>query len=525
MSAGFDQWYVRNRGRISGPYDFARLQGLKARGRLSRVHEVSNDRQTWLSATSIPGLFDAAQSRGGGSAQVEDAVIHAEPEPEPIAADPIVEDWYYATDAGQQGPVSIDELQQLVLSGHISNQTLVWKSSLPSWTPAAEIAELGVAPAMIAPSVTAASSGRGGGSKWILWAGISVAVLSAIAAGFLLLPGLMGDPLQISNIESGAASEQIDRAVGLVMNGWDTTTRAGKREDFTSLSVGEWFDGPYEKQLDGKYRKVVPAEGATLVSMTDRFRKDGETYNPLPEGQCLSVLGDGLEVHRLGGSGTCFMITPDGYAITNKHVIENAHQYQQADQLVERIAESEGYSNVRPMVWVFLQGEQHDAEIVHVSDDFDMAILKVADIENPAYFPLAEKVNEDTLPRGHKVYSLGFPGAARIALTDEEADSRKARAKNAIRLKSLFSDGDFDYSQHDGSISRITERDEVGMVVQHNADINPGNSGGPLLTRDGCVLAVNTLTVRGASGIHFSIAVDQLRPEIDRHVKPPPVWR
>jgi hypothetical protein len=52
-----NQYYIRIRGRVLGPYDMEKLQALVRRGQLSRIHEISGDGVNWLPAPTLPGLF------------------------------------------------------------------------------------------------------------------------------------------------------------------------------------------------------------------------------------------------------------------------------------------------------------------------------------------------------------------------------------------------------------------------------------------------------------------------------------
>ncbi|MEZ6065980.1 MAG: GYF domain-containing protein [Planctomycetaceae bacterium] len=522
MSSGFDQWFVRVRGKVNGPYDLARLQGLKVRGRLSRVHEVSQDQRTWLPATSIPGLFDGA---GGGQVMEShyeggDSLGGDTGFDEPVSAD----DWYYAADGSQKGPVSAHELRSLVLSGELSSNALVWRSGLSSWAPAGDVPELGLAG--LATSGGARSGGSDGrrGARAFLIAGIAVVLIAGGVIGGMALFNQVGQSTTIGDIETPEAAQRIRKAVGLVATNWKVTRRDGTRVDLDFVR-GRAFDGPYIKVTDGDvtaYRRVN--EG--VYKTGEFFEKRGGSYIALPEGFCNTpASGDSHEIHVLGGTGTCFLVTDDGYAITNRHVVEDVHRFQQARKLLSEITSTEDFESVEPGVWVFLDGQQYDVEIVYVSQDYDMSVLKLVGVRDSPHFDLAAKVDEEHLPKGAKVYVLGFPGAATIALNEDEQITRAVQSKVAQLIEGKFADDDFEYSQHDGSISRITKREKVGIVVQHNADLNPGNSGGPLVTGNGLVYAVNTATASTASGIHFSLAIDQLKDEINRAIESPLVWK
>ena len=56
-------WYIRSRGRVSGPFTVAQLESMRERGQFSRFHEVSTDRQNWVSAARVPEFFPPAEAR------------------------------------------------------------------------------------------------------------------------------------------------------------------------------------------------------------------------------------------------------------------------------------------------------------------------------------------------------------------------------------------------------------------------------------------------------------------------------
>lgn len=69
-----ESFFVRSRGKVTGPFDLAGLQRLVRLGMLSRVHELSADKQNWLPASRTPGLFPDAGAAGVGAAH-QSAVV------------------------------------------------------------------------------------------------------------------------------------------------------------------------------------------------------------------------------------------------------------------------------------------------------------------------------------------------------------------------------------------------------------------------------------------------------------------
>ena len=112
-----ESYFVRTRGRVSGPFDVGSLQKLVRRGMLSRAHEVSSDRQTWSSAGDFEELFPAAAAAAAPAAPAAVA--------EPAA--PSAAGTFYYVQAGQTvGPVSTAVMASLVRTGTIGPDDIVW---------------------------------------------------------------------------------------------------------------------------------------------------------------------------------------------------------------------------------------------------------------------------------------------------------------------------------------------------------------------------------------------------------------
>jgi S1-C subfamily serine protease len=228
---------------------------------------------------------------------------------------------------------------------------------------------------------------------------------------------------------------------------------------------------------------------------------------------------DGTTGEEQVGSGTAFAVSPEGDLITNKHVVEETWNDLHAELLLTKLRE-EKMLDVKPTVWVFFGKEKKIAEIKHVSDKFDLAVLKVARSQR-SFFSLG--LRED-LDRGEQVYALGFPAAAQAALSDDELRETVLRAVSGKSVEEQLKLRDFDFVQTNGTVSRMSTESAGRTWIQHNADINPGNSGGPLTTTDGVVLGINTLRHEGASGVFYSLSLPQLREEITKHVSKA-AWR
>ncbi|QDT93664.1 GYF domain-containing protein [Gimesia algae] len=155
------QYYIRNRGRIQGPFDSQTLQSLARRGRFARHHEISHDQKTWFLASEYPELFPERPAPRATVQEVASETPRPEQEHDAMADELIQEpqhvnspaptpppesdeqsQWYYISNQQETGPVQLSELISLLRQNRIAPDTYVWNPTLPDWVNANTLPEL-----------------------------------------------------------------------------------------------------------------------------------------------------------------------------------------------------------------------------------------------------------------------------------------------------------------------------------------------------------------------------------------------
>lgn len=190
---------------------------------------------------------------------------------------------------------------------------------------------------------------------------------------------------------------------------------------------------------------------------------------------------DRVREYEVKGLGSGFIISPDGYIMTNNHVAGNA----------------------KKVVITTTDGKRYDAEIIGTDPATDIALLKIKADEKLPYIQFA---NSDDLIIGEWAIALGNP----FGLFD-------LNAKPTVTVGVISNKGVNFLEEQD---KRLTVYKDM---IQTDAAISSGNSGGPLVNAEGKAIGMNTMIFStaqsqsgsGSIGIGFSIPINRVRQIVE----------
>jgi S1-C subfamily serine protease len=202
----------------------------------------------------------------------------------------------------------------------------------------------------------------------------------------------------------------------------------------------------YSRAVVGVVEKVGPAVVSISVTRRDppRQGRPGRA-GPSPEQR---------------GAGSGVIITPDGYLLTNNHVVENASQVEIG----------------------LTDGRTLPAEVVGTDPATDLALVRAG----AAGLPAAELGDSGALRVGQLAIAIGNP----LGFQSTVSTGVISALGRTLRSQS----------------GRLIEN-----IIQTDVPLNPGNSGGPLVDSRGRVIGINTAIIATAQGISFSIPVNTAR--------------
>ncbi len=272
--------------------------------------------------------------------------------------------------------------------------------------------------------------------------------------------------------------------ISFLGSGNHAPSQAASAQDATSKptnSSAPAMIAPHKPAIESASDGSINLRRTTVVDVVERS-KNAVVYissrkiitqrvNPFGNDPFLRQFDFGMNrTQSVGSLGSGFILHPDGYIVTNNHVIDRARQIEVT----------------------LLDGRKFNAEIVSADSEADIAILK---IDSDGTLPTLPLGDSSDLMMGEPVIAVGNPYG-------------------------------FSHSVSTGIVSQIhrdlkSDDEKVSLtdLVQTDAAINPGNSGGPLLNIYGQVIGINTAIIN-AQNIGFAIQVNRLRELIPSLMDP-----
>jgi len=227
-----------------------------------------------------------------------------------------------------------------------------------------------------------------------------------------------------------------------------------------SVSAGFAAQEPYSRRTP--IVEAFEKNKNSVVSITSKYATKVDLATPFWfwGGDDFPFLRRQMEIPSLGSG---FIINPDGYILTNAHVVARADS-------IEVITSD---------------GSRYQSQKVAEDQLADLALLKI-DSDKPLS---VVTFNCDDLMIGETVLAVGNPFGYQQTLTDGI-------------LSAIHRDVE------------LAENLVLPEMIQISAPINPGNSGGPLLNINGEVIGMNTAIRRAAQGIGFAIPIERIRKNL-----------
>lgn len=488
-------WFVRMGSKVTGPHSEAQLKSLRQRGQFSPLHQISVDRIRWEPAAQLIQMIDAT-SIDQSQWKPKPVPSTKEPSPSPATSD---KEWFYLDSSRkQQGPVSQVDACELAKLGIIRRQTLLCRIEGGEWQAATNLPFLH----------------------------------PCLKSSFLSMPVYLS-------------------AAGILI---------------AAVLVTAWTFGAFDSRRVSQPIVIdykPPAENPPLLESAVISQVQNNKVLAKSIGYVLATFYranlDGTRGSKSAlGHGTAFVITADGYLMTNKHVAEmgvneNAKSMIYSDylkrgkELLEKKAQVAGTpeeqsvnvelkevsdmlqimgkaeTDIGPQLKVYIDQVPFEAKIVHISDRFDMAILKI-DRKGGPFFSLSL---DNEPEQGIEVYTLGFPGIANDARSIEDVVANIVNSQLDRSPEESLQPQHLKFSRTNGTISRVVEGASRKWEIEHTVQTFPGNSGGPIFDEKGTVVGLHFAGKAGDSGgkLNLALSTGQFRKELDEYVKTPIEWR
>jgi S1-C subfamily serine protease len=211
-------------------------------------------------------------------------------------------------------------------------------------------------------------------------------------------------------------------------------------------------------QQKNELNRNLAQQESSFQKQLDTIKASGQDFSEVIEKTIRGVVSIGTDK----ASATGFVVSSDGYIITNDHVIAG-NQY------------------IKVLTY---DGQLYDASLIGRDQINDIAVLKVTPSKSLDYVEMADS---NDVQVGQKVIAIGNPLGLSFTVTEGIVSSTKRKGPNGLE-----------------------------EYIQTDVTLNPGNSGGPLINSQGKVIGINNFKVGGAEGLGFALQSNSIIDVVNR---------
>lgn len=181
----------------------------------------------------------------------------------------------------------------------------------------------------------------------------------------------------------------------------------------------------------------------------------GEDFSSIIDQAVKSVVTIKTDIAQ----GTGFILTNDGYVVTNYHVVEGA----------------------TAATIITYDGNNNRVTLVGYDKNMDIALLKIS-----GSFERLSLANSDNVQVGEKVIAIGNPLGLQFSVSEGIVSALNREGNNGLPI-----------------------------YIQTDAALNPGNSGGPLISKDGKVIGINNFKIGSSESIGFALESNYIKQAVN----------